>query len=385
MASKIEQNSIGLQNILAMVNALPDAGSGEVEIALQEKTVTPTKSAQEVTADSGYDGLSKVNVGAIPDEYIVPSGTKSITSNGEHDVTSFAKASVNVPIPDGYVKPTGTLNITENGTYDVTEKASVAVSVETEPTLQSKTVTPTTSAQTVTPDSGYDGLASVKVDAMPTATQATPSISVSSSGLITASATQTAGYVSAGTKSATKQLATQAAQTITPGTADKTIASGRYLTGAQTIKGDANLVAGNIKSGVSIFGVSGTFEGSGGGGVSIETCTVTLNVVFENYSDTEDQKLAWRDYTVLFCSLENGIPITKAETITKSTSVVSLDVVKNTVVNIYQDELGIGGSAGILDDMVSSMGNIEILDWGEYDALITVSGPDELEVIFAWY
>ena len=101
---------------------------------------------------------------------------------------------------------------------------------------------------------------------IPTVAQATPSISVSTAGKITASATQSAGYVSAGTKSATKQLTTQAAQTITPGTSDKTIASGRYLTGTQTIKGDANLVAGNIKSGVSIFGVAGTYEGSGSGG-----------------------------------------------------------------------------------------------------------------------
>ena len=101
---------------------------------------------------------------------------------------------------------------------------------------------------------------------IPTVAQATPSISVSTAGKITASATQSAGYVSTGTKSATKQLATQEAQTITPGTSDKTIASGRYLVGTQTIKGDANLVAENIKSGVSIFGVAGTYEGGGGSG-----------------------------------------------------------------------------------------------------------------------
>lgn len=146
------------------------------------------------------------------------------------------------------------------------------------PTLQTKTVTPSTSVQTVKPDSGYDGLSQVTVKAMPTATQATPSITVSSAGLITAKATQTAGYVAAGTKSATKQLTVQAAQTITPGTANKTIASGRYLTGTQTIKGDANLVAGNIKSGVSIFGVAGSYEGSGGGstGAALETCTFSV-------------------------------------------------------------------------------------------------------------
>ncbi len=55
----------------------------------------------------------------------------------------------------------------------------------------------------------------------------------------------------------------QAAQTITPGTTNKVIASGRYLTGTQTIKGDANLIAENIASGKTIFGVAGTFSGGG--------------------------------------------------------------------------------------------------------------------------
>lgn len=95
------------------------------------------------------------------------------------------------------------------------------------------------------------------------ASQAVPSITVSAGGLITASATQTEGYVASGTKSATKQLTTQAAQTITPGTVNKTIASGRYLTGTQTIRGDTNLTAGNIKSGVSIFGITGSLLGVG--------------------------------------------------------------------------------------------------------------------------
>lgn len=85
-----------------------------------------------------------------------------------------------------------------------------------DPILQDKTVTPTTSQQTVAADDGYDGLDTVTVNAMPTATQATPSISVDSNGKITASATQSAGYVTSGTKSATKQLTTQAAKTITP-------------------------------------------------------------------------------------------------------------------------------------------------------------------------
>ena len=135
-----------------------------------------------------------------------------------------------------------------------------------EPVLQDKTVTPTTSKQTITADSGYDGLDTVTVNAMPTATQATPSITINSSGLITATATQTPGYVAAGSKSATKQLAFQAAKTITPTTTNQTaVSSGYYTGGSITVAGDSNLVAGNIKSGVSIFGVNGTYEGSGGG------------------------------------------------------------------------------------------------------------------------
>ncbi len=57
----------------------------------------------------------------------------------------------------------------------------------------------------------------------------------------------------------------KAEATITPGTANQTIAANQYLTGAQTIKGDGNLSAGNIKKGVSIFGVTGALEPGGTG------------------------------------------------------------------------------------------------------------------------
>lgn len=114
---------------------------------------------------------------------------------------------------------------------------------------------------------GADG--SVITGTLAEVEQAKPSISVSSGGLITASATQSGGIVEGGSNSATQQLPTQGAKTVTPGTTTQTaVASGRYTTGDVDVAGDANLKAENIAEGVSIFGVSGTHSGGGSGGYS---------------------------------------------------------------------------------------------------------------------
>lgn len=144
-------------------------------------------------------------------------------------------------------------------------------------TIQSKSASSLmTSGAAVTVPAGYYPAQVSK--SVATATQATPSVTVDSGGKITVSATQEAGYVTEGTKTATKQLTVQAAKTWTPGTSNQTLASGRYLTGTQTIKGDANLKAANIVKGVSIFGVTGTAETGGSGGNTPEPCTVDFNI-----------------------------------------------------------------------------------------------------------
>lgn len=103
--------------------------------------------------------------------------------------------------------------------------------------LQSKTVSPSESAQKIKADNGYDGLSQVTVNAV------------------------SRTYVGSG-------VTKKSAATYTPGTSDQNIASGQYLNGTQTIKGDSNLTAANIKSGVSIFGVTGTYAGGGSSGGS---------------------------------------------------------------------------------------------------------------------
>lgn len=57
----------------------------------------------------------------------------------------------------------------------------------------------------------------------------------------------------------TGNIPSKDAATYTPGTKDQYINADQYLSGAQKITGDANLVAGNIAQGKSIFGVAGTF------------------------------------------------------------------------------------------------------------------------------
>lgn len=56
----------------------------------------------------------------------------------------------------------------------------------------------------------------------------------------------------------TGNIPSKSAETFTPGTTNQTIASGQYLSGTQTILGDADLLPENIKDGVTIFGVEGT-------------------------------------------------------------------------------------------------------------------------------
>lgn len=111
--------------------------------------------------------------------------------------------------------PTGTkqISITENGTTieDVTNYANASIAVNVsggQPNLQAKTnISPTTSSQTIQPDSGYDGLSSVQINAMPSGTAGTPTAtkgSVSNHSVsVTPSVTNTTGYITGSTKTGT--------------------------------------------------------------------------------------------------------------------------------------------------------------------------------------
>ncbi len=83
---------------------------------MQEKEITPTKETQIVEPDKNYDGLKKVTVNKIPDEYIIPTGEIQINQNGIYNVKDKVTADVNIP-----EKQLGTKTITKNGIYKATD------------------------------------------------------------------------------------------------------------------------------------------------------------------------------------------------------------------------------------------------------------------------
>lgn len=166
---------------------------------LQQKTVNPTETQITVTSDSGYIGLSSVTVNAISSTYI-GSSINQYTDNG---------------------------NITLNAT--TTSKSYPA---------------------------GY--YLNAHGAEHTTVNIPSPTISVSSAGLITASGSWSAGFTSDTSYTKTTQLTVKSTTTYTPSTTNQTISSGIYLTGDQIILGDTNLIASNIISTATIFGVSGS-------------------------------------------------------------------------------------------------------------------------------
>lgn len=221
-------------NAVDMQGGFVSGGSSGVK--LQSKTVTPSENTQTVNPDSSYDALSSVTVETISNTYIGSSVTKKSAATYTPGTSNQSIASGQYLSGAQTIKGDSNLiasNIKKGVTiFNVTGSYNEATGG---PTLQSKIVSPSESTQTVSPDSGYDGLSKVTVNAI------------------------SSTYVGS-------DVTKKSAATYTPKTTDQSIASGQYLSGTQTIKGDANLVAGNIKSGVNIFGVTGTYAGGGSSG-----------------------------------------------------------------------------------------------------------------------
>lgn len=139
------------------------AGGGNY--SLQSKSVTPTKSQQNVTPDSGYYGLSDVTVGAIPESYQDVSSVTAVAGDvltGKVIVTADGGVTTGTMANNGAVSKTLTA---ADPSYTVPKgyhSGSGAVSITTE----AKTATPTKAQQTIEATEGKV-LSSVTVNPIP--------------------------------------------------------------------------------------------------------------------------------------------------------------------------------------------------------------------------
>lgn len=229
-------NDATLSSGAQMLQGVTAYSKGEKYIGTIATVEGPTPDIS-VSSD-GLIAASVSNLKGYQSESTTKTTTQQLTTKGATTITpsSASQTAVNSGVyTTGKITvsavPTETKTITANGTYNPTSGkyfSSVTVNVTAEDfNTQAKTVTPTESTQTISPDNGYDGLSQVTVNPI------------------------SSNYIGSG-------VATKSAATITPTTTDQTIDAGQYLSGAQTIKGDRNLVSENIISGKSIFGVSGS-------------------------------------------------------------------------------------------------------------------------------
>ena len=253
---------------------------------LQAKTgISPTTSSQTITADSGYDGLSSVQINA------------AALQGGQHDFTPTETAQTATVSPGtGYI---GLSSVEVNCAAISSSYVGSGITRRSSSDL-------TASGATVTAPAGYYASAATKTISSGSATPA-ETITGSSATIVPGTNTLTlsknvsntpqvtAGYIASGTAgnttvSLTANITTKSSATIHPSASNQTIAGGTYLTGTQTINAvtTTNLTADNIKSGVvvqvgdssdsdCVLSVTGTYEGGGSSGMQIATKTTTLD------------------------------------------------------------------------------------------------------------
>lgn len=140
--------------------------------------------------------------------------------------------------------------------------------------LQAKTnISPSTSSQTIEPDTGYTGLSSVQINAMPSGTAGTPTATkgtVSNHSIsVTPSVTNQTGYITGSTKTGT--AVTVSASELVSGSETKT------QNGTYDVTNLAELVV-NV-SGTSVQTKTGTFTGDGSRDITF-SCDFEPDIVY---------------------------------------------------------------------------------------------------------
>lgn len=258
---------------------------------LQSKVADPSTNAQTIYADSSYYGLYNVIINAVNSdidpnilasnirrdvEILGVTGTFDGGTLQSKTIDSSTVSQTVVPDQDNYGLDSVTVNpytvesksdvLTANGQYvytpdnaDAISSVTIDVSVDSEPDLQSKTVNSSTSSQSVTADQGYDGLSSVTVNPYTLDSKVVDPSSVS----------QTVTSDADGLSRVTVNAALLQNRTVDPSTVQLDVqrTSSDYYglrhvyVNPVNASIDPDIQPENIRRGVDILGVTGTFDG----------------------------------------------------------------------------------------------------------------------------
>lgn len=283
------------------ISAIPSDYVGSDVIHKSAATITPTESEQVISAGQYLDGAQTIS--AIPSTYVgsgVPTqDTVTITPNTSAQTAVSAGTYVTgdvlvAEIPENYVDTSDANAASSDMVEGVTAYVNGEKKTGTMPSLvgNSNVVFSTSIEQPISVN-GFTQDVYIRSDAV------TENMYVPSGDVVTITIPVTRREEVLGNVQASEVLAgktfisnsnitnmsghtamigtgtmpSKDAATFTPGITDQTIDAGQYLSGAQTIQGDANLIPENIASGVSIFGVTGTHQGGGGTDTSDATAT----------------------------------------------------------------------------------------------------------------
>ena len=285
----ITDNTTLLNTLKAKAQALPAKGSGSTD--------APDLSGITAAAEDILAG--KKSVDATGAEI-----TGTMTNRGAWSSTKTSNGSVT--IPEGYHNGSGEVTVNVSSTTTIPTDGDAATSdVLTGKTFYSggskKTgtmtnqgawsTTKTSNGDVPIPAGFHNGSGKVTVNistSTPTGALDTPSISFDKTlGRFTAtSKVKTSGYISTSdTTTNSYTLTRYLGGEYTPTKESKTVSlAEKYCTGDVVIKGDDNLIPANIKNGISIFGVAGSYTGDGANVISItsdRTWDSTLDSSFD--------------------------------------------------------------------------------------------------------
>ena len=291
-------------NIKSGVNILGVSGS-VVELNADSLSVTPTTSAQTITPTSPYNAFDEVSVSAVTssiDSNItagnIKSGVSILGVNGSVVELNGETTTVTPTTSQQTITPSGVHNgLTEvvvdavdatidNNIQSGNIKSGVSILGVSGSVVElnggTASVTPTTSSQVITPTSPVNGFTRIEVDAVDSSIDANITAGNIKSGVSILGVNGSVIELNGTTETVTP---TTSQQVITPTSPYNGLIS--VTVNAVTSSVDANITAGNIKDGVTILGIQGTYTGSGI--TPTGTKNITANGVYDitNYANVD--------------------------------------------------------------------------------------------------